>query len=302
MSQSVYTPAEVVPSVLEQVTAAGITAADSCAENPTRPGLGSWGDAKAAGRGRSAQRNASTVLDAESPMAALDAFAGGITAANLVARVTALRRRQREAARSRDLLFARAAVPQATSATERLAPPRGPPGTGAAVALYDRLGVAYRPSSAASSHPRGTSVASSRGGAPSAQWADGDSPLPPAPPLACDPARKSTCPSVAWPVQRKRHPPRFALINEDRDFFTPSLRRVLPNYDREMPPRPLSVDAATRPASVPLLVPVRPGRAGAPIELLPLDPARARPPERTAPLDAAHEARTLLLAARALLL
>ena len=284
MSRSVFTPAELVPSCLEQqYPAAGSTALDAASDNPSHSGLASCVSPSGGSR-----RQASTSVTADTPLEALAHFSNEVTAANLVARVTALRRRQREAARSHDALAARTAVPLATTVTERLGRPASATsmGSGAAEVLLDDLGVAYNQRRSRSRSSMGETTPSVR-----ARSVGG---------LVRDRNRKSTCPSAEWPIRRTPHPERFAVINESRDFFRPSLRKVRPNYDHTMPPRPLSRDAAEHPPVVPLLAPVRPGIAGQPPVVLPIDGAK-QAASRTSPHDAAHEAKTLLLAARALL-
>lgn len=304
---SFFTLSEAVPSVLEQgAVAVGVTPLDANERSTRREGL-------ATAASRSDAEGAARAL---TPLEALGDFAAHTTAASLVSHAVLLRQRQREAAKRREADMLTRAVPMAVSATERLAVPAGPPGLGASTVLYDRLGVTADATAVDMTAAHETNLSDvelqalsrpeSRHSPLRARYGEGGAGA-----VHTRPQRQQSARPLR-PIMVRRVPrdPRWALINDERDFFKPSLRgrpTTLPGTGQPSPPI-IGDDTPPAPKPThargsPLLADVAPNgrRSGAqrPQSSGPRRTGGKAPPQRTSAADAAHEAMVLLEAARA---
>jgi hypothetical protein len=208
-----------------------------------------------------------TVVCAASALEALAKYEATTTAAQVVATAAELRRRRAEADKRAETNMVRAAVSQAACVTGRLsrADTEYVPSAGGRSHLYDRLGVAVaipdEPLFARAAGNRSNSQQSKRS---SDQHAGEHKPLGPI------------------KVRRIAHDyAKWGLLNEERDFFKPTLRRPIRTMDTtkaalearprgDGPPAPSSSVMGGRPLSAisrrtcgdslvetPLLLPVR---------------------------------------------
>ena len=192
-------------------------------------------------------------IEAPSALGALSVLANTLTPAMLVSRVNEIKKLKREAARLLKEEQERMHVPPSLAVTQRIAPDAPPAGSGQSAALLDMLGV----------------VLQSEG-----------PPSPSTPVDASELRRKITAVtthSVDKAVARlRKRDARFALMNDDRDFFTAGTRSVVSVSDRRDDDSPPTSRFAARTRR------------------------RVATPTKLSPSDAAHQAQLLLEAAKTL--